>query len=581
MLAADIQSDMRAGNLERALANIAVLEKLAPRDASVPLMAAYALRAKGDTDGACAAFDRALLLSPTDLKIRGTYASWLDNVGRHAASVAQYDALLDRFPNILDARIDRELVAAKLDLASAIERLRVLADSNGGSERAWLNLAVLYRKAGHFGNAVEACDHVLNNNAEHPNALKIRAQALSAGGKPSAEAFEKAVEACDHADDTLLLQMAGSLLTEGQGDRAAALIRERLTLRPDWVEGLEALAHIRWEYLKQANFADHYEEALKITPANSSVLISYAGILERAIGAESTLDILNCHRDCQTEDPQISLVLAGLYSEVAAFEEAESIFAKLDQMSPEVAIKRLRFLVQAERYEEISSETEAIRKLQSSEAWAYLTIAWRKLNDLRWDWLEGNEKLISIIDLPEASELLPALTERLNSMHQARERPLAQSVRGGTQTGSVLFDNCNYPIPELKLALERAVRQHIDQLPTVDDDHPLLSKPRDAFAFSGSWSVKLRNGGFHTNHIHSHGDLSSAFYVDLPDNMNDNEGWLKLGEPAADLNTGLPPLRLIEPKPGRLVLFPSFMWHGTVPFENGERLTCAFDVKLG
>ena len=31
-------------------------------------------------------------------------------------------------------------------------------------------------------------------------------------------------------------------------------------------------------------------------------------------------------------------------------------------------------------------------------------------------------------------------------------------------------------------------------------------------------------------------------------------------------------------KPARLVLFPSWMWHGTVPFADGERLTVAFDV---
>ena len=30
--------------------------------------------------------------------------------------------------------------------------------------------------------------------------------------------------------------------------------------------------------------------------------------------------------------------------------------------------------------------------------------------------------------------------------------------------------------------------------------------------------------------------------------------------------------------PGRLALFPSTMWHGTVPFADGERLTIAFDV---
>jgi hypothetical protein len=56
------------------------------------------------------------------------------------------------------------------------------------------------------------------------------------------------------------------------------------------------------------------------------------------------------------------------------------------------------------------------------------------------------------------------------------------------------------------------------------------------------------------------------------------EGWLKLGEPQAELGLDLEPFRKIEPKPGRLVLFPSTMWHGTIPFAEGERLTVAFDV---
>ena len=50
-------------------------------------------------------------------------------------------------------------------------------------------------------------------------------------------------------------------------------------------------------------------------------------------------------------------------------------------------------------------------------------------------------------------------------------------------------------------------------------------------------------------------------------------GWLTLGVPQAQLGIDLPPMRTIEPRPGRLVLFPSTLWHGTVPFDSGERLT--------
>lgn len=99
--------------------------------------------------------------------------------------------------------------------------------------------------------------------------------------------------------------------------------------------------------------------------------------------------------------------------------------------------------------------------------------------------------------------------------------------------------------------------------------------------FSGSWSVRLGGGGHHANHVHPQGWISSALYVALPPkNAGDapDAGWLTLGEPQAALGLALPPSRMVEPVPGRLILFPSWLWHGTRPFGEGERLTVAFDV---
>jgi uncharacterized protein (TIGR02466 family) len=99
--------------------------------------------------------------------------------------------------------------------------------------------------------------------------------------------------------------------------------------------------------------------------------------------------------------------------------------------------------------------------------------------------------------------------------------------------------------------------------------------------FAGSWSVRLRGGGHHSNHVHPQGWLSSAFYVDLPPRAEDepaDSAWFTLGAPDERLDLKVDPWSKIEPRAGRLVLFPSWMWHGTVPFRGGERLTVAFDV---
>jgi hypothetical protein len=92
--------------------------------------------------------------------------------------------------------------------------------------------------------------------------------------------------------------------------------------------------------------------------------------------------------------------------------------------------------------------------------------------------------------------------------------------------------------------------------------------------------VQLQPGGFHVNHVHPAGWLSSAYYVELPDAAGDAEraGWLAFGEPGMAVE-GMGPDHFVRPEPGMLVLFPSYLWHGTVPFnEGGRRLTAAFDV---
>jgi ectoine hydroxylase-related dioxygenase (phytanoyl-CoA dioxygenase family) len=99
--------------------------------------------------------------------------------------------------------------------------------------------------------------------------------------------------------------------------------------------------------------------------------------------------------------------------------------------------------------------------------------------------------------------------------------------------------------------------------------------------FAGSWSVRLSGKGYHSSHTHVLGWISSAFYVALPDAPGDApSGFLALGAPPPELDLGLAPYRHVEPRPGRLVLFPSYLWHATEQFQSGERITMAFDAML-
>jgi hypothetical protein len=61
--------------------------------------------------------------------------------------------------------------------------------------------------------------------------------------------------------------------------------------------------------------------------------------------------------------------------------------------------------------------------------------------------------------------------------------------------------------------------------------------------------------------------------------VTDHAGWLKFGEPGTPTRPCLGAEYFIQPAPGLLALFPSYMWHGTVPFAGDQtRLACAFDI---
>ena len=101
---------------------------------------------------------------------------------------------------------------------------------------------------------------------------------------------------------------------------------------------------------------------------------------------------------------------------------------------------------------------------------------------------------------------------------------------------------------------------------------------------TGAWSIRLGSGGFHHDHVHPRGWLSGVFYVDVPREVSSpgaegRAGWLRLGHPGIRTMPELPADFHIQPRPGRLVLFPAYMWHGVERFESATpRITIAFDA---
>jgi hypothetical protein len=178
-------------------------------------------------------------------------------------------------------------------------------------------------------------------------------------------------------------------------------------------------------------------------------------------------------------------------------------------------------------------------------------------------------------------DLNAALMGALASRHRFVAHPLDQSLRHGSQTVRSLRTDPNPAIRAALVAFEQALARYTSEL-AGGEAHPFTSHNRHMVAITGCWSVRLNRDGFHLNHVHPEGWISSAYYVCVPQESKDSvakSGWLKFGEPRFPV-PGCGPERFVQPRTGTLVLFPSYMWHGTNPIrEDQPRICIAFDAR--
>ncbi len=107
----------------------------------------------------------------------------------------------------------------------------------------------------------------------------------------------------------------------------------------------------------------------------------------------------------------------------------------------------------------------------------------------------------------------------------------------------------------------------------------LARKPR----LDSLWVNLLKAGGHHSGHIHPHSIISGTFYVEAPAGcgairFEDPRLPLMMAAPAraADTPDELRPFVTVEPRPGLLLLWESWLRHEVLP-GRGERLSVSFN----
>ena len=422
-----------------------------------------------------------------------------------------------------------------------------------------------------------------------------------------------------------LYYRAASLTALQRYEEAEAALRAALLQKPQSPEALHALG-ANLNYLNRESEAlQVFEKAIIAAPAHLAAHLDYNALAHtlgrkdlvlrsfayarQHLGDNSTLMLAEAEQRLRQDDVQSAeallrrVLLLGpergdamnalgrALTGLGRFDEAATFFERAAAQEPDncAHLRELAIaLMHARKAAAALPLLEKTLRLASADqmALALLTLAWRETGDPRYATLTDMDRYVRVYDLPpppgfsDPESFNRVLAEELSRLHTRKVEPHDQTLRGGTQTMGKLFGRGVREVEALRERIGEAVADYIARMPD-DPNHPFFGRKRPRFAYAGSWSCRLTSSGFHTNHVHPEGWISSAYYVALPDVVRgqDRQGWITFGESNLNLGERDCSVGAVQPRVGQLVLFPSYMWHGTLPFRSDTaRLTVAFDV---
>ena len=546
----------------------------------------------GDRAGGEELLRRSVELDPADTRLRLNFATFLRRAGRLAEAERVYRRVLQLAPGERAARHGLVLTLDALGSGRDAEiQCRTLVDADRSQPDGWAALGFVLSKQNRLPEAEAAYRQVLALSPGNALVQRRLGTLLT-----SLDRSEEALAALDRAQALGLkgfeLQFArgrafAQLNRLEEAERAFAAAAE---LRPRHVDAQLHLARIR-QTRGDADFARSLSAAVRAAPKDFGLLEVLVALLLRASRGDDAELLV---REAVKRDgplPQLRFMLSAVLRETQRLAEAETEAlesATAFPDSPAVIENLVSILLSRGRPAEALPFISAQRaRTPGAQAWlAYEATAARLSGESRYRELYDYQRLVRVYELqPPAgfasmAQLNAALLEVLAARHRADTHPLGESLRNGTQTTRNLAADPDPVLRALLGAFERPIREYLAALGS-DAGHPFTALNRGAARIIEAWSVQLTRGGFHVNHYHNRGWISSAYYVQVPEESSDQElksGWLKLGEPrfpTPEAGVGC----FVQPRPGQLVLYPSYIWHGTTPIHGSQpRIAVSFDA---
>ncbi len=478
-----------------------------------------------------------------------------DNLLAEAARLAQgpnpADAaplvarLLRDTPGDADALTLAGLVAQRTGRSEeAIVRFAAARAADRGNPARHQNLAVALKGAGRFDEALAAFGEALRLRPGHPATLANMASCLLAADRPC-EAVAVLEGVADHPD--VLNHRGIALARLGRRAEAADAYRRALMLRPGHVETRLNLADVA----DDAEAEKLASSVLAEVPNHPRAANQLGLLRERAGDRAGAARALAQGFDRARPHHALGINLARNLIRSGQPREALTVCEDMLAGSPSVTTP-------------LALASVALDRLGESEA---------------RDTLMGIDRFVTVHDIDavdgfaDMAAFNAALVAELAAHPSLVEEPEGLVTRQGRQSDELAHDATPAiaalgDLARSKLAAKR------ERLAGMAKDHPFLRALPDEWSLT-LWGTILRAGGEVGAHIHAPNWMSGVYY---PDFAEEEGGAFAIGVLPGELGEPDLPHRVFRPRTSRMILFPSYLWHGTLPFAGADRISFAFDL---
>lgn len=410
---------------------------------------------------------------------------------------------------------------------------------------AYLNLGNTYSEMRKYYEAIDSYEKALAILPDYAEAHSNLGNVLVKFDRPkeAIEQFNQALEIYpDHAE--VLIGLGNALQDVGQQEEAVAYYSKAIAVNPDYAEAHGSLGTVLQELGRLDEAENCYRTALRLNPDILATLLNLGNLkIDAAYEYE------------RTAGPDVEpLVIDGLWGDV--LDSADRVLVLSPGHTEALALK-----------------AAALLGLDRNDEWADL---------MNFDALVQPRILNVPNGYGDLDEFNAALLQRCADDPHKDSDPIRKSMNFGHRIRELQKDGPGSPIDLLLDSIGDIVKLYLDQCASFSH-HPFLTQQPNNWGID-AWGTILGQEGYHEAHIHPGGWLSGVYYGKLPKVMatenEKREGWIEFGRTKNHVDRGNDPaFHLVQPAEGKIVLFPSYMYHRTIPFDSDDtRFTVAFDL---